>query len=342
MGEPAAEASALIAQRQAEVVKGKSADNLFSDLRAKVDALTALNQPSPLTVAVAEEEVKLCLSEPEKHKIRLHDLLVNEAVKARRLIKPVWSELSGSITGEQLRHTTAQTESALEVLGGMLCQGAYHGPGNDLNPWVEAIRLVMAEIRGSSWSIYTPHRYPGVFLSYCIGVPSVASGRYDLLRALAEIQISRDGQDAEPWAEWTHPWEWVSGDFAKKLISDTATNRTPISDYLLTSLMPFFERIIPDAKRWEELFDQWEVLFCLLQSDHLEQTGSYSSPFHGRFGWRSWYSEPRHPSVSAPLATPLTYKPLQEGLFGGSKERFGAAVKRLDEAMRQRSSSLIW
>ena len=342
MGDPRDEAKEIIACRSAETVVGPDANDFFSDLESKINALKAMRRPSALTVSAAEAEIKGYLSEPQRNAIRLHDAIVGQAKKVRDALPAIWND-ADQATGDILRATSAKTEASLEILSTMLAHAAYHGVGGNIRPWLEAIRLASSTVRSKHWNVYQPDRYPSVLIAYSIGVPSIASGNFGLLKAMVDLQVTDEIEKPKPMIAHAHPWGWVNSDFAKQLQGDGAGRKTPNSDHLFTTMLPTFERIVPDEKYWEIIFDKWEVLFALLQMDHFIQNKSWMNPHIGRFGWRSWYNEfEENPSVSAPLANPETYAPLQAGLFGGSQERFETARDKFDELMQRASSTILY
>jgi len=76
---PRAEAAKLVAQHGAVVIEGVPADELFSDLLGRLDALDRLAEP-PLSRELAVARLKRLLPDPTKH-IEVHDLLLKEVDK---------------------------------------------------------------------------------------------------------------------------------------------------------------------------------------------------------------------------------------------------------------------
>jgi len=76
-GTPTEEADRVIGHRRAEVIPIESADQFFADLLEKLKALEELEQPHPMSTAIAVATVKRYVPEPH-HRIRLHDLIHEE------------------------------------------------------------------------------------------------------------------------------------------------------------------------------------------------------------------------------------------------------------------------
>jgi hypothetical protein len=76
---PRGEAAKLVAQHGAVIIQGVSADELFSDVLGRLDALDRLTDP-PLTRDLAVARLKRLLPDPTKH-IEVHDLLLKEVDK---------------------------------------------------------------------------------------------------------------------------------------------------------------------------------------------------------------------------------------------------------------------
>ncbi|HEX2881533.1 MAG TPA: SIR2 family protein, partial [Polyangiaceae bacterium] len=77
----------LVKLRDATLVPTTDADQFFGGLADKVDALTQFAAPHPLSPKIAEATLKQHLSEPDKHRIRIHDLIhaeVDRVIAATR------------------------------------------------------------------------------------------------------------------------------------------------------------------------------------------------------------------------------------------------------------------
>ena len=97
-GEPSEEAQTVIEHRDAQVVTIEGADDAFTDLDEKLESLSDLDRPHPMSVDVAVATVKRYLAE-ERHWIRLEDLLHDET----EVLFSVASAQREAIQGEALQ-----------------------------------------------------------------------------------------------------------------------------------------------------------------------------------------------------------------------------------------------
>lgn len=112
----------LVAQHRATVVAGMTADQFFSDLVERLDALDQLANP-PLTVAMAIAQLKTFLPDPARH-LRLRDLLDGQIADVQSLLL----ERSGTPpdTSVQTRvDDVAGLRSRCDLLLHLLAHGVY-------------------------------------------------------------------------------------------------------------------------------------------------------------------------------------------------------------------------
>lgn len=115
---------------------------------------------------------------------------------------------------------------------------------------------------------------------------------------------------------------WLKHEWAQEGLNSDDTNRqTPHSDFLAGAMKPLLTRIAPDADRWDQAFDEWELLLALLMIDcELSGRPLTRGPYAGRFKWRSWHDNGASPSVIKPVVENSYYAPLEAGLFGGDRQ----------------------
>lgn len=202
---------------------------------------------------------------------------------------------------------------------------------------------------------------PATLALYGGTIAAVGGGNYAAVRAL-----TTDGSVS--WS-WTHPqrkvavvekaapWETFNReeDFALAVrtgqLFDDATvledKLTLISQrrlqkpqyvcsrYLKEALRPYFAGY--DPLRYDELFDETEVLFSLIMADQmLSQHRPYTEPWLGLFvidaGRVATLEDSRYGSVVARItAAGEQWPPLRDGLFGGEAGRAQAAVAYVTE-----------
>ena len=129
-GRKGEKAKEIITNRRAEVIPIESAEKFFPELLEKVESLEELKTPHPLSVKVALEIVKKYLSEPEKYRIKLYDLILEEARKIYRRLRDEFPELKPyEINDEVIISRLKQYEIIMERLIKILATLAYYDQG---------------------------------------------------------------------------------------------------------------------------------------------------------------------------------------------------------------------
>lgn len=179
-------AQAIISARDAEHLEVESADEFFSSLESKTLALMEHDQPAPLTVETAEAEFKRLISQPEKSAVKLHDMLMDEARRAKSALDATFRQASASAQdpdGEFIRSLTDGTIKQLEIIAGLASLASYHGRSS-VKAWREALSYLVALDGRPAWGEYQPRRLPATWLLYVIGLTATQSGSYGLLKAV--------------------------------------------------------------------------------------------------------------------------------------------------------------
>ncbi|GEM49462.1 SIR2 family protein [Deinococcus cellulosilyticus] len=83
--QPSPVAQTLLQNRRGRLIEGMGADPFFSQLESKVLGLKTAQWTPPQTLDLLEAEVKLCLSNLDRYRIRLQDLLESEADQYNKL-----------------------------------------------------------------------------------------------------------------------------------------------------------------------------------------------------------------------------------------------------------------
>ena len=84
-GKLSQEAEALVQFRQALLLPIESADQFFTTLAEKLDALERFNAPHPLSAVIAIASLKKFLVE-DRFRIELHDLLMEEVERQMKTL----------------------------------------------------------------------------------------------------------------------------------------------------------------------------------------------------------------------------------------------------------------
>jgi hypothetical protein len=111
----------------------------------------------------------------------------------------------------------------------------------------------------------------------------------------------------------------------------------PRSEHLFTSLQPVLEDLLFLGRRYEQYFDEFEILSALVYA-HLTQR-NWGPP--GRFAWKhsaGYGDSPYKQLVEEATKHSSQWEPLRAGLFGGSFDNF----KKEADSYGQRLIKLNW
>lgn len=132
-----ADARSLLEQHGGHVIETPSADELFNDLLAGLEALQKLAEP-PLTTAMAIARLKRALPDPVR-RIELHDLIRGRAEDATTSLGAILSTALGGEVGEFLDSMFDVTRPLLSLLA----QGARYDDGTHTNLWIQTLQWLM-------------------------------------------------------------------------------------------------------------------------------------------------------------------------------------------------------
>jgi hypothetical protein len=104
----------------------------------------------------------------------------------------------------------------------------------------------------------------------------------------------------------------------------------PVSEHFFRLLREQFRVLLPDNRQYQRCFDRFEYLRSLLEVDI---TGNVRSV--GCYGWRWRYPEQDvRGEIEAEEGTVgRNWPPYQFGWFGGQRDRFMVAKKKVDEVI---------
>ncbi|WP_049537988.1 hypothetical protein [Vibrio harveyi] len=128
---------------------------------------------------------------------------------------------------------------------------------------------------------------------------------------------------------------------AFKTIPGHERNYTPISEYLFKILQPELDDLFFLGKGYEDVFDEFEILFALAVADLHKQEDSHVWGSIGRFGWkdRRHGASPFQKLRNEAAQNKENWGPIKAGMFGGSYERFEELVEQYQNEIL---SNLRW
>jgi hypothetical protein len=297
-------AQRLLTLHQGHVITADSADELFADLAASVDALDRLAEP-PLTTAIAIARLKRCLADPVR-RIELHDLVMGKAEQAAS----VGEELSvdGQVTYESLDERLSALLAATTPLLRLLVEGVHHDvDGSQTQLWVDVLQRLLDARRalsGNQALIQLQH-YPALLALRAMSIVALHRGRDHLfVHLLTAPQWHSPVNSAGPKsaAHVLHMQD-VLGGWIDKLPrwGGGPGWLYPQSHLLRSDLQPIFDDYLTGHDRYRVVSDDVEYRTGLVQELHREQ-GSLRANSGEFVADREWdHGDPARPYAETRL-----------------------------------------
>lgn len=345
---PTGVASDVINQLSAEFIKIEGADEFFQHLEEKLLALEAFNRPHPLTTQAAIATLKRYLSEP-KHRISLHDFLMDEAIKAKSEFDKIF-EVNASVRPSSTSITTIMKscEAACERLMHLFAVGSLHAQNEHKSAFWAAFKHVSTlPINRNGYTIYNSmRRYPSLLICYATGFSSFQSGQFDILETISSQLLPKSGENSEPVvapAE-TYVQKIINTEQARSLLEGYEQRHTPLSDYLRSLLGDLFGISENNDQYADQCFDEFEYLWCLLHVDDCLLNQKHLWTPYGSFAWRQRFEQRGWLKVDLSELLEAdelaNWVPLKAGFFGGDPVRLKAAIENSNDLLSQISNGL--
>lgn len=332
-GEPKEAAQRLINLRRAEVIRIRDADSFFQELAEKISALEEVDRPHPLSAKVAAATLKKYLPE-ERHKIRLHDLVMGET----RMLYDELSEdrfsLNTPFTDQEFINRVRRYEALTEILQAMMITGCYWGEEKHIDLWVKCLELISnpPEDKGGIYGWLKLRLYPALLLLYAGGIAAVAAQRYSTFAALlTKAKVYKQGTDY-PLVLKLYPGAVMEREIGQKL-PGMKDHYTPLNDHLFELLREPLREFLPQDRHHQKCFDRFEYLLALVYADIYHKHGGGALGPVGCFGWRRSIIKEIEIEVKE---AGNEWLPLKAGLFDGSTERFQFIKAEFDKQILQR------
>ncbi|SDJ02335.1 SIR2-like domain-containing protein [Frankineae bacterium MT45] len=336
---PSEPARQLITQIGAVRIDNTGADELFTGLRDRLDALDRLASP-PLSRDMAVARLKRYLPDPA-HRIETHDLVMDEVKRVEALIGDrerypvaVVAGISNDDFWELYDDWVRQYRADVDTLLHLLANGTYFA-GPEHNPlWTRVVQRLMSAPKGVpqqyNGRLFNLTQYPTLLaVSTVLTVSSVVERSDLVLPAMIRPRLKLIGRQAEqPPAFVAHPWRVFENDAANSL-PRWAENKTrwlyPESKLLRGELDDVVAPFEPDIERRKAAFDRAEYLLGLAQ------VSSGDTPFMGEYVLRGQYRDgPLEVAVEGRSRVLEDGGPLLVDLFDGDVEIATKALDRLE------------
>lgn len=289
----------LLAQHSGVVTPAASADDLFTGLVDRVEALDRLAEP-PLTTAVAIARLKRYLPDPVR-RIDLNDL-VSEAVSTAADRAAAYPTHISNLDGTALDDRYAALLSDVTLVLHLLVQGVYHDQDRDhTGLWVKSLHQLMLsrKLITTAYQEYLDkaRHYPSLLALRTAGIASLVAGRDDVLFRLLTEPTWRDPLNRERLQAVVALREYtVASADAVNAFPRWSGQRWlyPASHLLRADLREILRPILPDDDDFRWANDRYEYRVALTQY-HLEsRPADYARCTPGEFigtspfGGRQW------------------------------------------------------
>jgi hypothetical protein len=285
----------LLHQHGITVVPAKSADELFTGLVQRVEALARLAEP-PLTTAMAVARLKRYLPDPVR-RIDLHDLVTEAVAKASEKIRaqPVHRE---NIRGQDVQDVLAAHAAAVEPVLHLVTTGVYFDRDRvHTDLWVEVVQrllLARAVVRGGPYQavLDNARHYPALLAVRAAGLVAVHLDRDDVLLRLLVEPTWREplhNRQVEPAFAVLHDYRVIEPDDVNQLPRWSGTGwQYPTSHLLRADLREVLRPLIAEDDQYVQASNRYEYRVALLQHRRQDITGSYGGApgeFVGDYRW---------------------------------------------------------
>lgn len=328
-GELEEEAEKIVRHRDGVPVQIDGASDFFHSLKENIQSLEDAEAGAPLTRDVAREKVKRYMTR-EEHRIDLADLLHDET---ERVFDRVFDEsrfpVSGGLDEDGLSERLDAYEAEIETLVIACATCAYWGT-EVTNPAHEELSKVVSRLgspsphsRGGNPAWEKLERYPATYLIYAIGVASIESENWKLIRQLLlDNQLPVRRRDVSSLTrdaiQNLHPFK-LSGYLDGR-------NSVFIKNRIKQGIRSPLREFLPDDSRYKNAFSEFELLADLIIVDLIDKETGRLVDVNSSYG----LNYPGEEIISEEIESKgEDWGALQAGLFDGSVERVEELLKEI-------------
>lgn len=343
---PSEGATRLIAQHTGAVIENVTADDLFSGLTTRLEALDALAAP-PLTRDMAVARLKRVLLDPVR-RIEVADMIRGEterivthvADKGRfpiYLPKIVFADFDTELTSMR-----AESDTLLH----MLAVGVFHDDGTHDRVWLRAVERLMAA-RGRLDDTYNPsldarRQYPALLALWVAGVAAIGAKREDFLGRLLTEPTWRpqlNDRTPRPAADVLRPIWLLDHNWLNKLPrwGQPMNYHYPASHLLRMESREPLRSLVPDDEDYAAACDRLECLASYAAVDAAREPSQHV-PWMGEFILDS-RSDGHGNGLATQIATEIDDHWPMLVAFGGDVERAHRAAEDTVEFIHHRGRS---
>ena len=345
------EANKLSNHLKTEQIPIDSANQFFTQLLEKVEALRDMEKLHPLTLPLAIATTKKYLSE-DKYRIKLYDFVSEEV---QRIYCNFNSErfvnVENNLTNETFQKRLDEYKKSLTILIGILNTIIYFDKGKHSDLITMSMERLIPQ-KSTLRENFSFDRYPLLILTYSIGIIALERKNYKNLAALLLCSHFKDNDEKKHIIEIINSQRVFTGKWIKWLPTypDKGIPHTPVSDYLYSYMREIVNTYLPDDKKYEDFFDMFEYLIGLIYVDLMfEDVSPENIRFPiGRFVWKYYgFGTGRgcpksvNDLIENGLKKEKEWFLLKAGFFNSSVERFKECREAYEYELKEIGKSLF-
>tara|TARA_R110002033_G_scaffold171136_1_gene216239 strand:+ start:2217 stop:3965 length:1749 start_codon:yes stop_codon:yes gene_type:complete len=260
--------------------------------------------------------------------IKLHDFAIDEV---RRFLSATSEDsfaTSGQFSDEEFLERISSYELHSKDLSMIVACLSHWANENQLNSLTKVISRScdrLLESRGGVVIWVNLRWYPLLLVMYHAGIAALEGKNYKSLASIFYTKLGSAEYD-DSASYFVQKAGNAAGELADafKRIPDHERQYTPLSEYLYKLVQPELDDMLFLGKGYEDVFDEFEILFALVVADLKKQEGSYVWGPIGRFGWknRRHGTSPFQKLRNEAAQYKNNWGPIKAGMFGGQYERY--------------------
>lgn len=341
---PSEKASRLIAQHDGAVIGNVTADDLFTGLTARLEALDSLAAP-PLTRAMAVARLKRVLLDPVR-RIEVTDMLQTEADRIVAHVAdtdrfPTYQpQIAYADYDASLESMRTETDTLLHLLATGVFNDA---DGEHDRLWLRTVsRLLSARGQpGGTFnnSLEARRHYPALLAVWVAGIAAIAADRESFLARLLTEPTWRppfNDRTPRPAADVLRPIWLLEHDWLNRMPRWGDHNGWiyPASHMLRLDGREPVRTLIPDDESYATACDRLECLASLVAVDAAREPSRHV-PWMGAFVLDS-RSDGNGDGLAVQIGAEINDEWAMLGAFGGDVERARKAAEDTDQIVRER------
>lgn len=285
----------LMTQRGGHVVPASSADELFTSLMSRVQALQRLSEV-PLSTAMAVARLKRCLPDPVR-RIDLHDLVMSYAEDVALKATTQVTSIAG-LAYADVQRVMEDRQRDVSPLLELLTTGVWHDrPRDHTDLWVAVLqRLLQTRPRRDGTTVQSTldvlRHYPAALALRAAGACAVLAGRDDVLLDLCSKPTYRNVMLSTPLSavQALHDHRLFDPEQVQALPRWSGQRWLyPISHLMRSDLREALRPFAREDEDFVRLMDAYDYRVALLHQAASGQPGAYrpaAGEFIGENRWR--------------------------------------------------------